>query len=305
VLSIISEGTSMAVDGKKVVVFTPFGRELTVSILYKYLKRDHERGIVDEWQLWMNTDTEDQVVVKNGQIEMLNAQVSDTKYGYKLAKENDWITVHERQWEPKYPKQLNTGMFYQFAAQDPDAVYIRFDDDMVYIHEDAITNLVRSRMLNNDSFVVFPIIWNNAVVTHHLQQMGIVPKDWGEVEPYCMDKNGWADPEFAEKMHNLLLSAIEAGVVDKLYFHHDRQLPLGQQFSVSCFAIDGKIYSAYHLREHEEEDWHTVYMPRRTGVYNKICSNAVVSHFSFFHQRDHLLNNTDILQRYKKLADKL
>lgn len=294
----------MSVDGRKVICFTPFGRELTVSILYKYMKRDHERGIVDEWQLWMNTDEEDQVVILDGKLQVVNAQVSDKEYGYKLAEENDWITVKERDWKPKYPKQLNTGMFYRYAT-DPDAVYVRFDDDIVYVHDDAVENLVRSRMLNQDSFVVFPIIWNNAVVTHHLQQMGIVPKEWGEVESYCMDKNGWANAEFSVKMHELLLSAIEAGIVDKLYFHHDRQLALGQQFSVSCFAIDGNIYSAYSLKEHEEEDWHTVYMPRRTGVYNKICSNSIVSHFSFFHQRKHLLENTDILDRYKELAEAL
>lgn len=50
----------MAVDGKRVVAFTPYGRELTVSLLKDYMIREHERGIVDEWWLLMNTD-EDQV----------------------------------------------------------------------------------------------------------------------------------------------------------------------------------------------------------------------------------------------------
>lgn len=44
------------IKDKKVVVFTPWGRLLTASILFEYLRRDHEAGIVDEWHLWMNTD---------------------------------------------------------------------------------------------------------------------------------------------------------------------------------------------------------------------------------------------------------
>ena len=61
------------IEGKRVVVFTPWGREITGSILFKYLKRDHEKGVVDEWQLWQNTDI---------------GQFQDREYAEKLAKEN-------------------------------------------------------------------------------------------------------------------------------------------------------------------------------------------------------------------------
>ena len=139
----------------KVFVFTPWGRELTASILYQYLKRDHAAGVVDEWHLWMNTDED---------------QESDRKYGYGLAEDHDWIKTFERpnKDNPLHPKQLNTGFFYKYT-QDVETVYVRMDDDIVWIEPDAIRNLVKFRVENPYPFVTFPIIWNNAVCSYYLQ----------------------------------------------------------------------------------------------------------------------------------------
>ena len=44
------------IDGKRVIAWTPYGRERTVSLLVKYMERDVKRGLVDEYRLFMNTD---------------------------------------------------------------------------------------------------------------------------------------------------------------------------------------------------------------------------------------------------------
>lgn len=299
----------MTVDGRRVVAFTPFGRELTVSILYKYMKRDYERGILDEWQLWLNTD-DSTIMVVNGEIVNCVGQYDDVMYWYKLGEENDWITLVDRPLaQPLYPKQLNTGLFYKTQTIDPGTTYLRFDDDIIYVHEDAIENMVRAKNSKTGTLAVFPIIWNNAIVSYHLQQQGIVPTSWGHVHPYCMDEVGWKSFEFAREMHELLLKCIDAGIVDKLYLHHDRPLDKGMQFSVSCFAMNGEDYRELDppgdLGGAEEESWLTVNRPAETGKSNVIISNAIVSHFSFFHQREKLLNETDILDRYRALAEAL
>lgn len=280
----------MSVLGKRVVAFTPWGRELTASILYKYLKRDYERGILDEWYLCMNTDPD---------------QLSDIAYAEYLASTNDWITIKNlpEGLEVLHPKQQNTKRFYSYMT-DPDSVYLRFDDDIVYIEENAIERLASARINKPQPFVIFPIIWNNAVCSYYLQSMGIIDSEHGIVkDAYCMDPVGWTDVEFAKYMHETLLQSIEAGTVHKLFMHHDIQLPVGLQFSVSCFA-HGSYENDVPI-ESEEESWHTVEMPWSTGRANMILSNSLISHFSFYHQRDHLLNHTDYLQRYKELADNL
>jgi hypothetical protein len=278
------------VGDKKVVVFTPWGRELTASLLYRYLQRDHEAGVVDEWHLWMNTDPD---------------QVTDRQYGYALEQGHDWITTFERPpGEVFHPKQMNTGKFYIYT-QDPDTVYVRMDDDIVWIEESAIARLVQQRIDNPFPFVVFPLIWNNAVVSHYLQAGEQLPHWWGMVGNHCMDPVGWRDPFFAESIHRHLLELIEADEVDKLYLHHSIQLPVGHQFSVSCFAQNGEEYAKVNGNlGGEEESWHTINKPFELQRPNMIVPNSIISHFSFYHQREHLLK-TDILDQYKALADDL
>lgn len=283
------------IDGKKVVAWTPYGREETMSILVKYIERDVMADVVDEYHLYMNTDPQ---------------QERDREYAMELYEEHAWIDLkHRPEGEvPLHPKQLNTGRYYRHAIE-PDTVYVRFDDDIVYIHENAIERLVR-RQIGSHSFVSFPLIWHNAVCSYYSQQFGIIPESYGKVNsPYCMDPIGWANPSFAESIHRLLLGHIKAGTVDQLFWHHDIQLELGNQFSVSCFAAESDIYreleSPGYITHEEEEHWHTVMRPWQLKRPNTIVGNALVSHLSFFPHTNHIRYNTDILQQYRELAEAL
>lgn len=283
------------IDGKKVVCWTPYGREETMSILIKYIERDVNAGVVDEYHLYMNTDPH---------------QESDRAYAHHLYETYAFVDMKHRPENepPLHPKQLNTGRYYRHAIE-PDTVYVRFDDDIVYIHENAIERLVR-RQIGSHSFVSFPQIWHNAVCSYYSQQFGNIPTDFGVVNsPYCMDPVGWASATFAEDIHRMLLRYIKAGEVDKLFWHHDVQLELGNQFSVSCFAAESDIYRELptpgYLTHEEEEHWHTVMRPWQTKRPNTIVGNALVSHLSFYPHSEHIRNRTDILQQYKELAEAL
>jgi hypothetical protein len=285
------------IDGKKVTAWTPYGREATVSILAEYLRRDHERGIVDEWVLCMNTDVD---------------QMHDLVYAMKLALTNqDWIVRKDR---PEHcprlrPKQRNTGYFYRYFT-DPDTVYVRIDDDIVYVHEDAIERLVRHRLEAGSGVASFPVMWNNSIISWYAQQAGIIPTEFGAVGgPHCMDPTGWANGQFAVKIHNLLLDSLEAGDDgSKFFLYQDMSLPVGMQFSVSVFASLGSMYAGLEtpgvLQPSEEESWHTVHQPRKVGQPNIIVGDALVSHYTFFPQGP-IVRATNILDRYRALAKEL
>src|SRR5438105_4935989 len=96
-----SEGT-MSLNGKRVVVTIPYGRRRTVSILMSYLRRD--RAIVDEVQLWINTDED---------------QVEDREWAYQQQETyGGWVRCVElpERYERRKPKQLNTGYFYALCT---------------------------------------------------------------------------------------------------------------------------------------------------------------------------------------------
>lgn len=285
------------IDGRRVIAWTPYGRVRTYSILFKYLRRDFEEGILDEVWLYMNTDP--------------TGQEDDVAYAHQLAKEfPTWVKLKHR---PdgidlgQLPKQRYTGLAYR-EMTDPNAVYLRLDDDVVYLHENAVENLVRARLQMPAPTAVFPVIFNNAIVSHFLQACGKVPMEWGAVQPYCMDPTGWANGPFAVKLHELLLDHIETGTVEDLYLYQDFPLQPGTQFSVSCFASLGSMYAGLPdgpgvLVPDEEESFHTIHHPLATGVPNILRGNAVVSHWSFFPQHA-FLNGSNLLDRYRDLAEK-
>ncbi|MFI1166575.1 hypothetical protein ACH4UM_23965 [Streptomyces sp. NPDC020801] len=284
------------IDGKRVIAWTPYGRRRTYSILFKYLQRDFEEGLLDEAWLYMNTDPQ--------------GQEDDIAYAHELAAEfPTWVKLKHRPEGVNLghlPKQRYTGLAYR-AMTDADTVYLRFDDDVVYVHEAAVENLVRARIEMPAPVAVFPIIINNAICSHFLQLCGKIPMEWGEVRPYCMDPTGWANGPFAVRLHEMLLDHIEAGTVEDLYLYQDFPLAPGTQFSVSCFASRGEDYAALPqpgvLVPDEEESWHTIHQPVAKGVPNILRGNALVSHWSFFPQHP-FLNNTTLLDRYRELAEK-
>jgi hypothetical protein len=163
-------------------------------------------------------------------------------------------------------------------------------------------------METDSGLINFPVMINNAIASYFLQSLGKIPREWGLVGMYCMDGVGWADPYFAEKLHSQTLDQIESGTIDQMFLHHNIQLPLSMQYSVSCFAAPGSIYTAEDvggdLGMMEEENWHTVKRPRELDAPNLIVANSLVSHFSFYTQRGYLLE-TNILDRYRKLAEEL
>lgn len=283
------------IDGKRVVAWTPYGRRRTFSILARYLQRDVERGLIDEAWLYMNTDPQ--------------GQEDDIAYAHELDEQFPWVKLVHRPAGinlGRLPKQRYTGLAYRYMT-DPDTIYLRLDDDVIYIHEAAVENLVRARIEMPAPVAVFPIIVNNAICSHFLQLCGKIPMEWGEVKAYCMDPTGWANGPFAVRLHEMLLDHVERGDVESLYLYQDFPLAPGTQFSVSCFASRGEDYAALPkpgvLVPDEEESWHTVHQPLATGRPNILRGDAIVSHYSFFPQHP-FLNATNLLDRYRELADK-
>ena len=322
-----------------VIAWTPYGRRETVQVLRllqrsdpsveilgQYIRREHERGIIDEWWLCLNTDSD---------------QTTDLLFAYDLHRTYPWIKLKERPSGPdglqrprRHPKQRNTGYFYEYLI-DPETVYIRFDDDIVYVHDFAVERLAIHRLEAAGGVASFPIMWNNSIISWYAQQAGVIPPAgtlidqlasthplinkpipsdraylWPKVGgPYCMDGVGWADGVFAVQIHRLLLDKIAANDVESLFFYQDFPLQLGMQFSVSTFASLGSLYVDLPdgpgvLVPYEEEHWHTIHQPRILGMPNIIVGDALVSHYTFFPQGP-IVRASDTLERYRQVAREL
>ena len=302
--------------GYRVVAWTPYGRERTVTLLLSYMAREHQRGIVDEFWLCMNTDESDP------------HQNGDRVYADNVASILPWVRQQIRpgpmhhldgmppHWRDGYRrlKQENTGRFFWYM-QDRDTIYVRFDDDIIWVQEDAITNMIDCLLdyrgpkgIDKPPLAVFPIIWNNAISSWCLQKWGHVPLDWGRVQPSAVDPVGWKDGRFAEKIHELLLHHLDHDHGDACLTPEVETLGMRQQFSVSCFAIRGDEYADINglmdFDQEEEEHWLTQHRTGVVGRANVICGMAQVAHYTFF-THSHYINQTDILYRYWQHAEKV
>lgn len=290
------------IDGFKVVACIPSGRQRTMSLLMRHLRAN--RGILDGVQLWENVKPfDDHTVTAQSDLDWIHSQADD----FTVV-----VPLDDRE-PPRKPKQLNTGRFYMNTV-DEDTIYIRFDDDIIWLHPDAITNLVRYRIAHEEPFAVFATIWNNAIVSALEQEAGNIDHRFGKISRYCMDDIAWRLPEFAPYIHELLLSKIADGTVEDLYidpmllvteFQRRRGQNMALRFSVSCFAWFGAHMAdqAETIFTTEEEQYISFAYPNLTDSYNHMCGDALVSHYSFFSQRAKLDSMPQILDEYRDLAD--
>lgn len=290
--------------GYKIVPFIPAGRKERMSVLVNYLLKFKGKPI-DQVYLWRNTQNSDDLAY-------INSLESDY---FKIFD----VTQDGEVWND--PKQLNTGKYYKYTT-DPNTIYIRFDDDIVYVDDKYFKNMLDFRIDNPQYFLVFGNIWNNAIISYIQQRMGRISPEKGVVEKeFCMDQTGWRDPNFAEHIHNILKDKIENRKTADLYF--DRwELHNAHRFSISNFSFFGRDFAEFQgkvrfpdeicdvnhtvngkdYHQLDEEIWLCEYYPALKKKLNVICGSALVCHFSFLFQRDHLMR-LGYLDYYRKLSE--
>ncbi len=259
---------------------TPAGRERYLRLLAAHVLAE---PMVDEWQLWQNTtDPED--------LAFLRALAAMHPQRVRLV---------EPPCEP--PNGTKTiGQFFRTAI-DPDAIYVRMDDDLVWFERGFFARLLAERTADRDPLFVFPLIINNAICSwllHTLRRLDIR----APLQPWCLDPVGWESHEFAEALHRWFLGRVQRGTLDQLRFH--RVTTALARVSINCIAWFGADLAPTRgefPREADEEEYASVTLPLLLGRVNRITGQAIAAHYSFFPQRKHL-DATDLLARYRELA---
>jgi hypothetical protein len=340
------------IQGRRVVGYTPFGRMNTFSMMVPYLLRAHLAGQLDHFMLCLNFErdpqTNDWALIRNPAGELVEQQGEDHAYAHRLV---DWypelFSIYDcpgpatpglagqvpDQWMQGYrqPKQMNTGRFVWYM-QDPDAIYVRLDDDIIWLHRNFFPALVGAKIGRPDLLAVFPVIWNNAVSSYVLQRNGHLDYRLGRVMPFATDNVGWLFPQFAEYVHSTLLHHLDhdhedacllpnPDAVDPVNpsgdpepdiaqgrFRSPEWYELGwrQQFSVSSFAISGREYADLGgvLNYDEEEHWLTMHYTGIVQRSNGLFTGAQCAHLTFFTQSGFIWG-TDIPHRYWRHSEEL
>ncbi|KAK8914951.1 hypothetical protein H634G_09873 [Metarhizium anisopliae BRIP 53293] len=150
------------VTAPKIIGLVFFGRRATVSILDCYLKRNlvSNGGLLDE-VVWLQRTNDDE------DLALLDRLLES---------------------EPQYSRQvIDDANAYDFASSyniiDDGNMYIKIDDDIVFIEDNAIPSIVCTKLARPDFYVVSANVVNQPMISW-------IHWNLGAVRPYLPETNG-------------------------------------------------------------------------------------------------------------------
>lgn len=263
----------------KLIIVTPAGRRAYLDLLKHYILRDVH---VDEWHLWDNCrDPADRTYIQ---------QLAAAHPKIKIV-----VTDHAD------GTNLSVNRFYK-NCHDPEAFYIKIDDDVVYIQDGTFQRVLDDALKTRGQYLWWsPLVINNALCSYLLKHnptpLEIVPM----LTAQAACPVGWASPRFAKDLHAAFLACLQNKQTIRV---NDVAVSLSR-FSINCIGFFGtdvaQLGETFCPPNTDDEEWITATLPLLTGRCGKIVGQACVSHYSFFTQENEL-NDSPILDEYYKLA---
>lgn len=194
---------------------------------------------------------------------------------------------------------------YQYYAkrlsQFSDALFLKCDDDIVYLDIDRLSDFIEFRRRNPNYFVVSANVVNNGVCAHLQQLAGQLPNELGEFEhpPGGLEGSLWQSGERAIKLHEFFLQS-----QNKHFPLPARAVEWNERQSINFIAWLGRDIRHMALGQGDDERLMTVDLPAYLGRPCAIYSDFTVSHLSFGQQEkgfdfDPLVDKYDALMRRK------
>ena len=258
----------------KIVVNTAAGRRRYMQYLIPY---NVASDIVDRYDIWVNTH--------NG---------ADIEFFRRVSEKFPKVNLV---WQPDGVVNGNSTInaFYKDCV-DPDTIYFKMDDDIVWMEPGLIEKMVQFRADNPQYFLVSPLVINNALSTYLLQVEGKL-----HLKDYCRASSDhpvlWKSGKFAAGLHDWFMEKyLKPGRVEDI--HLGRKEMGMTRFSINAVLWFGKEMAKFGgVVPGDDEEFLSCIYPALRGVSNAWNGDAVVAHFAFFTQREEL-DRMEILDRY-------
>ncbi|WP_216894310.1 hypothetical protein [Nocardia alni] len=218
--------------------------------------------------------------------------------------------------EWRFPDRPDTGEYlYQCAERIPDnwselykfyadqaahyaeTVFLKCDDDIVYIQLDELANFIRFRLRERKYFLVSGNVVNNGVCAYHQQRLGVLPEELMKIE---LSGHGiqtlWRSAAMATDLHNYFLNnreLFEQMLADPI--------PWRGRISINFVSWIGRDMSYMSGEMTGDEFQLSAQIPDYLDRANCFYPRLLVSHLTFFPQ-DLEFDHETILDRYRRLA---
>lgn len=264
----------------KVIVNTAAGRRRYMQYLIPYIV---SCPYVDRYDIWINTH--------NG---------ADIEFFKQVAEK---FPVVNLVWQPDRVVNGNKSInaFYKDCVE-PDAIYFKLDDDVVWMEPGLIEKMVAFRVENPEYFLVSPLVINNSLSTYLLQVENKLHLDQ-YYEACATHPIFWKSGNFATELHQWFIdNYLKAGKWEELH--------LGKKvMGMTRFSINAILWFGAEMKKFagvvpgDDEDFMSCIYPTGQGMANAWNGDAIVAHFAFFTQREKL-DKAGILEQYGAIVGK-
>ena len=214
-----------------------------------------------------------------------------------MAIENTRVSIIDNNIGVYDPFRIYT--FFKYA-NDPNTIYLRFDDDICYFGDDSVLFLLKARFDNPNAFVVSANIVDNSLISYIHQKIGVLPTTAGKCNYTRLDDIATHGKDFIELTHNTFAAKwITKDLND--YWFTNWHLTEFEPFSISCFAFFGTDLQG--INDSDEEMYISSRQPQALNRPNVIAGHAIFVHFAYHTQRPHMDTKPEYYEYYKNLAD--
>lgn len=270
----------------KIVTITPVGRKKYLQVLVPYLLKN--KGLVDEHYFWINTN---------------NAY--DLAYIHSVCCQypNFFKIINAEKITVDNENSNISNLYHNFT--DSKTIYIKINDDICWMNNNTIEELVKFRLKHQDFFLIYPLTINTGRTANLHQIMGHLPVyltgEWPGTYHWKFDLREHK-AKIGEEIHNTFLRHIDSGEINKLFIGK-YIITNYENIPEHCICWFGKDF--INQKTINEYNWLTEQIPKNNKQYSCICGNSLVSHFAYKNQESYLLQNTKILEKYTNISTTL
>lgn len=263
----------------KRILVTPAGRERYLSVLFNNLIKLKDE--FDEWHLWLNTEDE-----------------SDINFIFSLSEKNDFIKVIKN--EIRVNGSLSIHHFFKHCT-DKDSLYLRLDDDIVYVKPGSIERVFTKRQLNSSSLLLYGNTLNNVLMSHLQGRVGNFNSDFERTNYDALCSTAWADGLFAEKIHRRFFCLFDENKLEQLYIPNWIFFDY-EWASINVICWKGSDFALFGgVVDPDEERWLTMHKTKELEMPNQIVGDSLFVHYAYYPQRPHM-DSTDVLKIYEEIS---
>jgi len=277
----------------KVIVCVPSGRYRYMRIILAYLLSPQFSSTIDEIRLWVNTDEAtdlayfERMEVQHPKVRRILAPGNLNKACYDAARNHF---------------QYNDSI-YRFYSDciEPKTLYVKVDDDIVYIHPEFFNRLFRDVLARKaENYACVANVFNIPYVTKVLQDRGTIADAQGHStgDPRC--PFACTNGDFAVYIHRQFLTMIIDRKVDDLCF---KSRALSGRQRVGVMAWRGESFASFNGQVGPRDEVElTTRIPQDLNKPLWMVGDAIACHFAFSHQRAVLEDKTNMLDKYLTLS---